>query len=540
MLKVLFVDDDILVRVGLRVLIDWAGAGWEIAGEAANGVQALEMIEAMKPDLLIMDMKMPQMDGADLLQRLRDRDRTLRIIVLSCYDDYAYMREALAAGADEYILKPELTGAALEAALCRIRAQIDEKEQRDKEYYQLKKQAALHTHIARDSFYRELLRGSYASREELGAAAAQYGIELPDREYAVLLFSAEKQRGVPELQGQQKRDAVENALFNIIQGLLQTLPASFMIRDADSGDYIAVAAGPAVGGLLQEAEHAANRAVQAVASYMRLKLTVGIGGTVRDPLQLHAKLVHAREALRCRLLREDRNVFVHAETKGDDGRLREELKQLQLRLQELFGALLGVDESHGEELLRSLVGDVCRSGSGRLLKAMCTELAGWHNRQLDYAVFEDSPVPEAEYVSADELLNSRTAPELARLFLERAARLREAGMAVPSAAAPPAIRRAIAYIQTHYERQITLADLSEHVGMSKSHLSLVFREQTGCNFVDYLTHYRIERAKRLLRSDSGRIYEIATMVGFENEKYFSQVFRGRVGVTPTEYKRMKQ
>ncbi|MBO7747018.1 response regulator [Paenibacillus sp. MWE-103] len=537
--KVLFVDDDILVRVGLRILINWTDAGWEIAGEASNGAQALEMIEALRPDLLIMDMKMPQMDGAVLLQRLRERDRRLRIIVLSCYDDYAYMREALAAGANEYILKPELTSAVLEAAIGRIREQINETEQRDKEYYQLKKQAALQTHFARDSFFRELLRGSYTSRDELDAAVVKHGIDLPDRAYAVMLFSADKHLGVPDHQGTQKREAVDNALFNIIHGQLQTISVSCMIREADSGDYIAVVSGSSDEGLLQEAEHAANRAVQAAAAYTRLQLTVGIGAPVRDPLRLREAFVSARDALRCRLLCENQAVFTYVQAGGvDDGRLREGLKALQVRLQELFTALAGGDMNRGEALTYSLVGDICRSGSVRMLKALCVELAGWYNRQADYAHFEDGPVPECVNLSADELLNTRVPSELAQLFLERAGRLQATGMPLPSAAVAPPIRKAIEYIQTYYERHITLADLSDHIGMSKSHLSAVFREQTGLNFVDYVTHYRIERAKRLLRTDAGKIYEIATKVGFDNEKYFSQVFRSKVGVTPTEYKKM--
>lgn len=120
MLKVLIVDDEITVRRGLIRGVDWQSMDCTVVGEAANGVEALAAVESLGPDLIITDVRMPRMDGIEMLTELRERGSRVHVIVLTAYSEFAYVRGALQQGADDYLLKP-FRDQELEAAISRVR-----------------------------------------------------------------------------------------------------------------------------------------------------------------------------------------------------------------------------------------------------------------------------------------------------------------------------------------------------------------------------------------------------------------------------------
>ncbi len=106
MLKVLVVEDEEMIRKGIVLAVDWAALDCVIVGEAANGAEALEAVERYEPTLIITDLKMPQMDGIEMLRTLRERGNNVAVIILTAYDDFSYMQSALRLGAVDYLLKP--------------------------------------------------------------------------------------------------------------------------------------------------------------------------------------------------------------------------------------------------------------------------------------------------------------------------------------------------------------------------------------------------------------------------------------------------
>ena len=111
MKKVLIVDDEFLARLGLKTLIDWEEFGYKIVGEAANGKEALEILDRTDPDILLTDIKMPVMDGLTLIEEVRKRKKNIQIVVLSNHDDFSYAQKAIKFGVTLYILKSELNEA---------------------------------------------------------------------------------------------------------------------------------------------------------------------------------------------------------------------------------------------------------------------------------------------------------------------------------------------------------------------------------------------------------------------------------------------
>lgn len=126
MLKVLVADDETVVRRGIVLGVDWAAMGCVIVGEAANGLEGIQAVERYKPNLIITDVRMPKMDGIEMLRELRRRGCQAHAILLTAYSDFEYVRSALQLGADDYLLKP-FRNQELAAAVERVRQKVQER-----------------------------------------------------------------------------------------------------------------------------------------------------------------------------------------------------------------------------------------------------------------------------------------------------------------------------------------------------------------------------------------------------------------------------
>ena len=165
--KVLIVEDEVLVREGLKSVIGWDKLGMEVVGDAANGRQALEIYERERPDIVLTDIRMPVMDGLELIARIREEDKKTGIVILTCYEEFGYLQEALRMGVSDYILKLKMKPAEIEAAMAKVKKKLDEDEENGAgpdgaEEFRLQKEEELKRYI----FYHQVSIGFFRSRME--------------------------------------------------------------------------------------------------------------------------------------------------------------------------------------------------------------------------------------------------------------------------------------------------------------------------------------------------------------------------------------
>ncbi len=165
--KVLIVEDEVLVREGLKSVIGWNKLGMEVVGDAANGRQALEIYERERPDIVLTDIRMPVMDGLELIARIREEDKKTGIVILTCYEKFGYLQEALRMGVSDYILKLKMKPAEIEAAMAKVKKKLDEDEENGAgpdgvEEFRLQKEEELKRYI----FYHQVSIGFFRSRME--------------------------------------------------------------------------------------------------------------------------------------------------------------------------------------------------------------------------------------------------------------------------------------------------------------------------------------------------------------------------------------
>ncbi len=175
MLKILVVEDEEMIRKGITLAVDWASLNCMVVGEAANGEEALEAVERYRPTLIITDLKMPRMDGLQMLEALRARGDNVWVIILTAYDSFAYAQSAIKLGAVDFLLKPFHDGE-LEAAVANLRrraccgqqqeqAPIPGLKKGDKSRYVLEAMNYIGEHYGKQNLSVEAIAGSLAISE---------------------------------------------------------------------------------------------------------------------------------------------------------------------------------------------------------------------------------------------------------------------------------------------------------------------------------------------------------------------------------------
>lgn len=129
MWKVLLVEDESLIRKGIRMTVNWGALNCMVVGEAENGEEGLKAVSALHPDLIITDLRMPKMDGLEMLKKLREEGNEAAVIVLTAYDQFSYARSALRLGVVDYLLKPFHDGE-LEETILRIKRKEGERKEK--------------------------------------------------------------------------------------------------------------------------------------------------------------------------------------------------------------------------------------------------------------------------------------------------------------------------------------------------------------------------------------------------------------------------
>ena len=187
MLKVFVVDDEIVIREGIRNCFPWEENGYQLVGEAPDGEIALSMLQDIKPDILITDIKMPFMDGLVLCRKITQTMPWVHVVILSGYDDFSYAKEAISLGVREYLLKP-VSAYDLGQVLERISQSIDEERRQQADYEELKRQLVSSTRLMQEKWLLELLLGAPA--QSVLAQAKSLDIPLSSYWFRVMLIAA--------------------------------------------------------------------------------------------------------------------------------------------------------------------------------------------------------------------------------------------------------------------------------------------------------------------------------------------------------------
>ncbi len=523
MIKVFLVDDEIVIREGIRNSFPWEESGYTLVGEAPDGEIALPMIRDAAPDILITDIRMPFMDGMQLCREVKRLMPWIGVIILSGYDDFNYARQAITLGVQEYLLKP-ISARELKEVLDRISLRLQEERRAREDIEAMRRRLS-----SGNQFVKEKLLSSLYTDEPLEAGEADamidqmraLGINLVANCYAVLDLSFAS----PDGSHAMGRGALY-ALGESSGGNVQVCAAKHGARALVLGDNESDTE--------ERAYSFANSAVYELEHSGCENILVAIGDIVDDFADIRRSMRSARHTRHVMAGRVGGSMRIVGAREASDtptaiGEL--DLRPLNERLQYVapedlrtvfaeYAASLGATDIHS-----AMVSDYLHVEALMTASRIVRE-AGGDPAVVLGADWQTLPAdPDGENTTAYELLR--------KAVIYRTEQN-------PMGGGNSSVSKARYFLSQHFnDPNLMLQDVAKEVCMSNSRFSTVFAQETGFTFTEYLTALRIGKAKELLRLTDMRSSQIAFAVGYNDPHYFSYLFKKSTGSTPSEYRRQE-
>ncbi|MDE7188401.1 MAG: response regulator, partial [Lachnospiraceae bacterium] len=501
-----------------------------VVGDAENGEDALEKMEQSEPDVVITDIRMPYMDGLTLTARIREKYPSVKILIFSGYDDFEYAQQAIKLNVTEYILKP-VNGQELAQILGRVKNSLDEEIEQRRNINSLRESYLRSLPILRELFLNDLVRG--ITNEAVALKIKEYGMNILDaRKWlaAVICVEQMEQTETKELSMHQElipisvRRLAEDCLrpycrfeiFNSVEGI--TVIAAIDENNTQTGLI----------NLLSDICKESKRILEVI-------ITIGVGHSCDTLHEISRSYQTAVDALGYRaIVGKGRLIYINDVEPVGRGKLQLTTKEEE----ELAAAVKFGSQERISQVITQL--------------SACMKDAKVHDRQ--YQVYMISVtnclirLMQQYDLDIDEMFDSKAQyedvlkgicrrEEFADRVIPIAWRMREAMNRERDNTTKKVIEEAKEYIRGHYsDPELSVEMLCRHLHMSPAYFSTMFKKETGQTYINYLTEVRLGKAVELLNTTDDKTYMIAGKVGYQEQNYFSYVFKKRYGVSPTKYR----
>ncbi len=534
MLKVFLVEDEFVVREGIKNNIDWKSHGYEFCGEASDGELAFPMIQKLKPDIVITDIRMPFMDGLVLSKLIKKELPWIEIIILSGYSEFEYAKEGIKIGIAQYLLKP-INGEDLIKEVDSLAVKIEEKhkEREIKEKYM--REMKENFLKERKDLFQYLVTGS-KSPAELLEISGRLDIDLSAIWYSIVLLKVQSMK--------HARDEYSNSIIEIEQKIeMLDSKKDLLIFDRNLEGKAFLFKADSKEDMIDFQEKYLYQIKEILDDYENIRYFGGIGEPVNRLRELPFSFESASHAFAHRYLVKDSLILNYKEIK--QGIYQEEIKFdigsmdiKQIDRSKIREFLKFGDKEETiyfvEEFFKDLGNNAMKSNMLRQYIIMDSYFCiAEFVEGLSFAKEEiDPPDSNSGFLQSEE-----NAMDYLIRIVHKALELREKAA---SNRYGDVVDEVIRYIEDNYaDEELSLNVLASHINFSPNHLSMVFSQQAGQTFTRYLTNYRMNKAKELLRCTSKRSSVISMEVGYKDPHYFSYLFKKTQGMTPTQYRGAK-
>lgn len=535
-IKVFLVEDEMVIRRGIKNSIDWEKEGYIFCGEASDGELAYPMIIKEKPDILITDIRMPFMDGLELCKLVKKEPPNIKILILSGYDEFDYAKEAIRLGVTEYLLKPISSGKLLEALNGVSESIRREKEDKDlvRKYMEEMRENTEHE---KQKFFEQMIAGNLSMADAL-ETGEKYEMNLSAGMYNLLLFRftlGEENRKSGELLGEAEY---------AIEKLTERLEYVFEFqRGVEGWAFLLMADNEEQ--MSERVKELSKDLEEIMKNYSTIAYFGGIGQPVARLRELEESFREAERALAARFTMELNRIISVEDIRMaqnvdtlDDIEITSfgEIEKTRTMLEKFLnnGAEDEIDEfvdvyinELPEENLKSvLMRQYIIMDAYIVMMSFCEKIEGIEGEMQ---------------AQSEELKNSmktiQTLEEIKnyiRMLLKKIIGVRDT---ISGRRYSDIIEIAKDQIRkTYMSDEISLNTIAAEVGMSPSYFSSIFSKEMGKTFVEYLTEIRMDRAKELLMCSSMKTSEIGYEVGYKDPHYFSYIFKKTQNCTPKEFR----
>lgn len=529
MTNILIVDDEILVRVSLKTLIPWAENGFRIIGEAQNGQEAMSILEQENCHIVLTDIRMPDMDGLELISRIRRRWPLTKCVILSNHNDFEYVQQALRLGAVDYLLKLAWVPEELLEKCKRLQEMVRQEEQLLAE----QSQAAFKMHRldreAKELLLRNLLT-KHTSKIEIENATSNVEFEFTPSFYRTAAVSIDHYEHVLEENRFKSEQLLSYTVANVLNEIIKKHGGGELVEV--SGGSFAVISSALTLELLQQM-------YEATGTFAKISISFGVSQAYNGLSELCPSFNEAQAALQKRFFR-----GIGTMAFADAPASSQAVKALQLEAmdEEAWLKLFASNQSDAisEELEKWFQQWAAREDvHPEAVRDKLLYLLYMFNKSLEQMGKNYYTVPEYEgKYPFDVIRNGETLAEIRQWLIGWVNQSLQFAQEAANVKYRPEIQKVLDIIHAEYPTQLKVSELARRVGFAENYLSVLFRKETGNKIIDYLTSVRMEKARELLKDPGYKIYEISEMVGYGDSNHFSKYFKKIEGVFPLEFRRM--
>lgn len=531
MYKMLIVDDEPLIREYIRKNTPLLNESWVTAAEAMDGVEALGLMEKQQFDLVVTDIKMPEMDGLELAKAISVKYPGQKVAILSGYDEFSFAKKAMGCGVLDYLLKP-IVKEEFRSLLDKMALQI-EAEKREQAAYKTLKALSEDSRIqVARNFLKAVVSDSNVEIKALYPLVHRLRIDLIESEGSILTLELDEdillERAIPP----SDIPVYKFILNQMASEILEDEPYSLVFFDGNENTNVLLS-GENTAQIMEKCRNAFTRISAAMIEHTGISITAAAGTPVNDVLQLNASYGRACDMMFKRLEAGGNRLFFYAE-EGVTGLAEKDF--FEKALSAIKRALLDNSETACHFGLANYINQikdpdilsVFRYGI-HLIKSIAMSKPGYPDEKADAALKVLNSLRENHKGDISE-------EDILRVYKNMLA----AFMVTPedhhAVNEHDIVLKAKDYIYSHYSEPISLALVAEKAGVSPSYLSDLFHKSVGESYIKFVTRIRMEQAAKLLKSvPAPRICDIPEKVGYISVKHFSYVFKQHFNMTPGEY-----
>lgn len=529
MYKIIMIDDEDEVREGIKRKTNWETCGFQLVGDFDNGRDAYEALESLQPDAVITDICMPFMDGLQLTELIAANYRDVKVIIVTGYEDFDYAKQAIKLKVKDYLLKP-INAAEFTEFLHKLRQELDEERKQREDVTFLRHQFHESMPLLRERFLERLVT-SCMRRDEIERKFQMFGLSLSGPSITVLALDIDEFHREFYNDQVAEEELLRFAAYNIFHEIMEKEQGGIVFRTRDDKLVALLSGDPER--IELTCQTLAEHVRYSIEKYLSMTVTMGIGRTCSDLPDLPKAFQEALSALDYRFLLGKNRVisigdmefgssldnlsYIHMEKKLISAIKTGEKTVVTLTLQEWINEMkkgtCSMDKCYGKlnKLLVALMNVLVETGFED------AAVLGDHSFMQLYArkTLDDVRLWLEEICLA-----------LVDLLAEKRTKVSQSQM-----------EAAVAYIHSNYaDEQLSLQQVCNHIYMSMSYFSALFKPHTGETFVEYVTRYRLDKAKEMLAASQLKTYELAAKVGYSDPQYFSVIFKRNTGMTPKEFR----
>ncbi|MCQ5383853.1 response regulator [Hungatella hathewayi] len=533
--SIILVDDEEEVRKSIIKQIDWESAGFQVVGDAENGEEALEKIEVLEPDVVLTDIRMPYMDGLTLAEKIRQRYPSTKVVIFSGYDDFEYAQKAIKLNVTEYILKP-VNVEELTSILKRIKSNLDEEIEEKRNVSRLRENYRKSLPIIREQFFNDMVHRRLAD-DLIESKLREYDIPITGaRKWIIAAIDVEKSddRSKKTLSLHEEEELIPISVMQIVREKLKSYCRFSLFQSTAEAGMVVIAAlddDNTTTGLIDVLGDICKETKR----ILEVPVTIGIGHSVTGLSKIAGSYQSAVEALGYKaVVGSGITIYINDMEPVGSGKLEFDNSD---ESDFISAVKFGPDEKIEAVMVRI---------SGKL------ESARVHYRQQQVYVFgvlntviqmiqqydlnlEEILGGELEYLSVIDKLQKRE--EFGEWLLKTARKMNQAINQERDMTTRQVIQQAKQYIMDNYQNpDLSVEMICRHLHMSPAYFSTMFKKETGQAYIAYLTEIRLNKAVELLNKTDDKTYVIASKVGYQEQNYFSYVFKKKFGVSPTKFR----